>query len=986
MELRDKIICNFSKKSLSLLKTLRWFVDVDGGLSEWQQWTKCDKECGNGLRKRERTCDNPEPKGKGKDCSDLGALTEAAQCKIKDCPVNGSYSKWGAYTPCTESCGGGTKRRSRTCDNPKPAHGGKECSEPPIQTAPLNGGYGKWGAYKPCTKSCGGGTKTRSRECNNPRPAHGGKKCEGDSLQSASCNTTPCPINGGYSNWGAYKPCTKSCGGGTKTRSRECNNPRPAHGGKKCEGDPSESTSCNTTPCPINGGYSNWGAYKPCTKSCGGGTKTRSRECNNPRPAHGGKKCEGDSSQSASCNTTPCPINGGYSNWGAYKPCTKSCGGGTKTRSRECNNPRPAHGGKKCEGDSSESASCNTTPCPINGGYSNWGAYKPCTKSCGGGTKTRSRVCNNPRPAHGGKKCEGASSQTVPCNSNPCPVNGGYSNWGAYKSCTKSCGGGTKTRSRVCNNPRPAHGGKNCEGASSQTVQCNSNACPINGGYSNWGAYKPCTKSCGGGTKTRSRVCNNPRPAHGGRNCVGASSHTVPCNSNSCPVNGGYSNWGAYKPCTKPCGGGTKTRNRACNNPKPAHGGRNCVGASSQSIACNTKHCHTQIFTVGHLIKSTWRFESYNYRNYYFRHQNYRVRIDRFIANNKLYDLDSSWFVVAGLCGQGVSFKSENYPTYYLRHRGYMAYIDRFDGSALYRKDACFIPRHGLANSLYVSFESVNYPGYYLRHQNYFLRISRNDGSTLMKKDATWIPRDIRVHGKWSSFGAYGSCSKKCGGGVMYRYRSCTNPKPAHGGRGCSGLTRLSASCNSQQCPAITGCSYYSTTWQTHHGGKMEYIDRHRMGCRGVGKILAMFQLKRSGGNMRYSYKCCHFPAASCTNQQKYTSFSYDGNGNAVYLDRHAADCSTTGFINDMRVQRNSGHNMVRYNYQCCNLSSQLRRYASCYISATGYTFDGNGRVYYLDRQKVECRAGYALSYYKLERNSSHDHWRYRYRCCKVNY
>lgn len=90
IELRDKIICNFSKKSLSLLKTLRWFVDVDGGLSEWQQWTKCDKECGNGLRKRERTCDNPEPKGKGKDCSDLGALTEAAQCKIKDCP--GKYA------------------------------------------------------------------------------------------------------------------------------------------------------------------------------------------------------------------------------------------------------------------------------------------------------------------------------------------------------------------------------------------------------------------------------------------------------------------------------------------------------------------------------------------------------------------------------------------------------------------------------------------------------------------------------------------------------------------------------------------------------------------------------------------------------------------------------------------------------------------------------------------------------------------------------
>ena len=80
-----------------------------------------------------------------------------------------------------------------------------------------------------------------------------------------------------------------------------------------------------------------------------------------------------------------------------------------------------------------------------------------------------------------------------------------------------------------------------------------------------------------------------------------------------------------------------------------------------------------------------------------------------------------------------------------------MAYIDRLDGSALYRKDACFIPRHGLANSIYVSFESVNYPGYYLRHQNYLLRISRNDGSTLTKNDATWIPHDIRGNLKFIS-------------------------------------------------------------------------------------------------------------------------------------------------------------------------------------------------------------------------------------------
>ena len=61
-------------------------LDVNGGLGEWEQWTKCDKECGNGLMHRERNCDSPLPKGMGKDCSELGKLTESKACKIKECP------------------------------------------------------------------------------------------------------------------------------------------------------------------------------------------------------------------------------------------------------------------------------------------------------------------------------------------------------------------------------------------------------------------------------------------------------------------------------------------------------------------------------------------------------------------------------------------------------------------------------------------------------------------------------------------------------------------------------------------------------------------------------------------------------------------------------------------------------------------------------------------------------------------------------------
>ena len=57
-------------------------------------------------------------------------------------------------------------------------------------------------------------------------------------------------------------------------------------------------------------------------------------------------------------------------------------------------------------------------------------------------------------------------------------ANGGYSAWGAYTACTKTCGGGTKSRSRSCTNPKPFGGGSGCSGSNKQTVACNSATCP----------------------------------------------------------------------------------------------------------------------------------------------------------------------------------------------------------------------------------------------------------------------------------------------------------------------------------------------------------------------------------------------------------------------------------------------------------------------------------------------------------------------------
>ena len=57
-------------------------------------------------------------------------------------------------------------------------------------------------------------------------------------------------VDGGWGDYGDWSECSAECGGGTQTRTRECNNPAPEHGGADCEGTGSETRTCNTQECP----------------------------------------------------------------------------------------------------------------------------------------------------------------------------------------------------------------------------------------------------------------------------------------------------------------------------------------------------------------------------------------------------------------------------------------------------------------------------------------------------------------------------------------------------------------------------------------------------------------------------------------------------------------------------------------------------------------------------------------------------------------
>ena len=56
----------------------------------------------------------------------------------------------------------------------------------------------------------------------------------------------------------------------------------------------------------------------------------------------------------------------------------------------------------------------------------------------------------------------------------------------------------------------------------------------MNGSWSQWSSWQPCSVTCGGGHRTRSRTCSNPAPKWNGVDCAGANISTEFCNLDKC--------------------------------------------------------------------------------------------------------------------------------------------------------------------------------------------------------------------------------------------------------------------------------------------------------------------------------------------------------------------------------------------------------------------------------------------------------------------
>ena len=65
-------------------------LEVDGRWTVWTPWSQCTRTCGGGQRRRARTCTDPEPSGGGKACDNMmqqiSRETEIIFCNDNDCP------------------------------------------------------------------------------------------------------------------------------------------------------------------------------------------------------------------------------------------------------------------------------------------------------------------------------------------------------------------------------------------------------------------------------------------------------------------------------------------------------------------------------------------------------------------------------------------------------------------------------------------------------------------------------------------------------------------------------------------------------------------------------------------------------------------------------------------------------------------------------------------------------------------------------------
>ncbi|TRY69068.1 hypothetical protein TCAL_11284 [Tigriopus californicus] len=361
---------------------------------------------------------------------------------------------------------------------------------------------------------------------------------------------------------------------------RDCNQPKPAYGGQKCQGSPLEVTNCTR-----NGQWTEWSEWSSCSNSCDLGTQQRKRICGNPAPAFGGKTCIGPDLDTRYCSDLPpCAALSHIStasaslvredvsrwtDWTEWSRCSARCGKGFRSRQRQCF-------GLQCSGScSKEFEECESTECSDLLEVTDWTPWIRTNGSAwDGGSWSEKRFRFNYQAPLAINQVGDISEEERICKStNHCSMlsitqprkNGLAEVWSEWSKCSRECGTGHQIRIREC-----PFGQDGCTGQTFAQRACNLQPCQ--GQWSCWSEWSPCDRD---GKRRRSRDCQNHQfgvssaTANDGVTCSGGSSYEeMGCD--------GWGMWAAWGECD---GNGHQTRYRACVASQ-------CSGSDQESKPC----------------------------------------------------------------------------------------------------------------------------------------------------------------------------------------------------------------------------------------------------------------------------------------------------------------------------------------------------------------------------------------------------------------
>ncbi|CAE7251463.1 SSPO [Symbiodinium natans] len=566
-------------------------ICVDCEWSDWTAWTNCSVSCGGGMQERGRGV-AVEVEGFGKNCT--GDAEEKRQCNMQDCPVDCETSDWSGWSSCEPFCQG-MQNQTRTITL-QAANGGLPCG-PLFHTRACNNTcldcqWSNWTEWGQCSTSCGGGVQSRSRYVARPKVGEA-EDCTGPLNETQACNEQSCPIDCVLADWSKWSDCDPYCIG-TQSRNRSVVT-EPEFGGVTC-GNISETQRC-TNFC-MDCQLSDWTTWASCSKTCAGGSQYRLRDevyvqrmpssfiqlqakagSRSSTGAWGyqkkmGVRCDPKHQRSADGVGTPqeaealCsadPTCGGLYDHGCDNWVTL-CNTNFTLESEEgsCSYLKKEIGrGEPCQGNISETMTCNEQMCPVDCVMTDWTDWSACDPFCNGTQKRERNITTH--AAFGGIPC-GPTLEDQRC-SNFC-VDCAWTDWTAWPPCTVSCGGGSAQRSRSIATPKQG-GGQECTGSDQETKTCSEQECPVDCELSTWTAWTGCEPYCEG-SQTRQRNVTR-KASFGGKSCnslaasepdfTGGVTKQIRQCSNLCR-DCGWLDWTPFSTCTATCGNGTKSRSR----------------------------------------------------------------------------------------------------------------------------------------------------------------------------------------------------------------------------------------------------------------------------------------------------------------------------------------------------------------------------------------------------------------------------------------